>query len=184
MLPIGFLQTERMKIDQSFATLRNMLRKYISQLSHVSRLTCMQKKLYGVLVFQWLFQIYDCRNLFQQEIPMIRTLFYLCRWVDPMEGYQEPTLYEPRFGLPIVRKRLTYAQLLKEIRQGKVKEVSYFDCNDAPGENDKYRMKNITMEGYCLVRYQDDFVAQVILSWFSRVTPCTEFCVHQIFGVS
>lgn len=78
-----------------------------------------------------------------------------------MEGYQEPNLYEGTYGLPIVRKRIGYAQVLREIRQGKIKEVSYFDSNVAPSEDDKYRMKNITMEGYCIVMYQDQTVAQV-----------------------
>ena len=78
-----------------------------------------------------------------------------------MEGYQEPNLYEPTFGLPIVRRRISYAELLKDIRLQKVQEISYFDSNQAPDESDKYRMRNLTLEGYCLVIYNDTSVAQV-----------------------
>ncbi|KAL3160769.1 hypothetical protein ABBQ38_009182 [Trebouxia sp. C0009 RCD-2024] len=59
-------------------------------------------------------------------------------------------LYEPRFGLPLVRRRLSYGDLLREIRTGNVKQLKFFET----GEN------VIELEGPCLVVFQDDTVAQ------------------------
>ena len=71
-------------------------------------------------------------------------------------------LYEPAFGLPVVRRKVEYGELLKEIRQNKVREIAYFDSNPAPPEKAApSNQTNLELEGYCLVVYNDDTVAQV-----------------------
>ena len=71
-------------------------------------------------------------------------------------------LYEPAFGLPIVRRKVDYGELLREIRQNKVRHIAYFDNNTAPPENAAPSTQtNLELEGYCLVVYNDDSLAQV-----------------------
>ena len=71
-------------------------------------------------------------------------------------------LYEPAFGLPIVRRKVEYGDLLREIRQNRVRHIAYFDNNTAPPENAAPSTQtNLELEGYCLVVYNDDTVAQV-----------------------
>ena len=60
-----------------------------------------------------------------------------------------------------MRKRIAYSDLLREIRQGLVHEIAYFDSNNAESEEDKDY--NTGVEGYCLVVYKDGGVAQVNL---------------------
>lgn len=59
-------------------------------------------------------------------------------------------LYEPRFGLPVVRKRLSYGELLREIRTENVKQLKFFETADDV----------IQLEGPCLVIFKDDTLAQ------------------------
>lgn len=59
-------------------------------------------------------------------------------------------LYEPRYGFPVVRKRLSYGDLLREIRIGNVKQLKFFETGEDVVE----------LEGPCLVVFQDDTVAQ------------------------
>lgn len=58
---------------------------------------------------------------------------------------------------------MEYGELLREIRQNKVREIAYFDSNPAPEEKaTPSAQTNLELEGYCLVIYDDDTVAQVI----------------------
>ncbi|KAL4447504.1 hypothetical protein ABPG75_004723 [Micractinium tetrahymenae] len=59
-------------------------------------------------------------------------------------------LYEGKFGLPLVRKRLSYSELLRSVRLGEVQEVHFFTTHD----------DSTTMEGPCLVVLADGSVAQ------------------------
>ena len=68
-------------------------------------------------------------------------------------------LFDPKWGVPIVRRKVGYAELLRNIRQGRVKEISYFDENDTDAVGTKNY--NVGLDGYCLVIYQDGRVAQV-----------------------
>ena len=68
-------------------------------------------------------------------------------------------LFDPKWGIPIVRRKVGYAELLRDIRQGRVKEISYFDENDTDVVGTKNY--NVGLDGYCLVIYQDGRVAQV-----------------------
>lgn len=71
-------------------------------------------------------------------------------------------LYEPAFGLPVVRRKVEYGELLREIRENKVREIAYFDSNPAPKEKGPPSAQtNLQLEGFCLVVYNDDKVAQV-----------------------
>ncbi|GAB4816210.1 hypothetical protein N2152v2_003256 [Parachlorella kessleri] len=62
---------------------------------------------------------------------------------------QPQYLYEPRYGLPVVRRRLNYSELLRDIRLEKVSEVRFFSQHDS-----------MYLEGPCLVVYTDGSVAQ------------------------
>ena len=68
-------------------------------------------------------------------------------------------LFDPKWGVPIVRRKVGYGELLRDIRQGRVKEISYFDENDTDAVGTKNY--NVGLDGYCLVIYQDGRVAQV-----------------------
>lgn len=59
-------------------------------------------------------------------------------------------LYEPKFGLPLVRRRLSYGELLREIRTENVKQLKFFETAD----------NIIDLEGPCLVVFKDDTLAQ------------------------
>lgn len=60
-------------------------------------------------------------------------------------------LYEPRFGLPVVRRQLSYVELLKSIRQGKVKSVSWFKADHKGAA---------VVDGPCLVEFIDGTLYQ------------------------
>lgn len=60
-------------------------------------------------------------------------------------------LYEPRFGLPVVRRELSYTDLLKSVRQGKVKSVNWFKA-DHKG--------TAVVDGPCLVEFIDGTLFQ------------------------
>ena len=61
-----------------------------------------------------------------------------------------------------MRKKVEYGDLLRQIRQNKVRLIAYFDNNTAPPENAAPSTQtNLELEGYCLVVYNDDTVAQV-----------------------
>lgn len=61
--------------------------------------------------------------------------------------------------MPIVRRKLKYAELIRDIRLNQVREVAFFDNNNAP--QDQIGPSNLQLEGFCLVVYHDDRVAQV-----------------------
>jgi hypothetical protein len=52
-------------------------------------------------------------------------------------------LYEPQYGLPVVRKYLKYGELLKDIRLERVAELLFFTLEDQQD-----------IEGPCLVVYR------------------------------
>ena len=70
---------------------------------------------------------------------------------QPAQIANEPKqpLYEARFGLPVVRKYLNYAELLRDIRTDKVQRLSFFSQHE-----------QVDLEGPCLVIYKDGSVAQ------------------------
>lgn len=43
-------------------------------------------------------------------------------------------LYEPQYGLPVVRKQLGYSELLRAVRLGEVKEVHFFTLDEEATE--------------------------------------------------
>lgn len=45
-------------------------------------------------------------------------------------GQQGQYLYEGKYGLPLVRKKLSYSELLKAVRLGEVQEVHFFTTHD------------------------------------------------------
>ena len=70
---------------------------------------------------------------------------------DVADAPPKQYLYSPQFGMPVVRDKLSYSELLRDIRLGKVKEVSWFTTLPA-GDHE--------LEGPCLVIYRDDTVKQ------------------------
>ena len=68
----------------------------------------------------------------------------------PASNQPKEYLYEPRFGLPVVRKRLSYGELLREIRTENVKQLKFFETADDV----------IQLEGPCIVIFKDDTLAQ------------------------
>ncbi len=68
----------------------------------------------------------------------------------PAPDQPKQYLYEPKFGLPIVRKYLSYGDLLREIRTEKVSELKFFSSHDDV----------IELEGPCLVVFRDGTLAQ------------------------
>ena len=43
---------------------------------------------------------------------------------------QQQYLYEGKYGLPVVRRKLGYAELLKAVRMGEVSEVHFFTIDN------------------------------------------------------
>lgn len=68
----------------------------------------------------------------------------------PAPGQPKQYLYEPKFGLPVVRKYVSYGDLLREIRTEQVQELKFFAAQDDV----------IELEGPCLVLYRDGTLAQ------------------------
>jgi len=71
-------------------------------------------------------------------------------------------LYGRDFGMPVVREKLSYSELLRDIRLGLVKEVSWFTTMPA-GDH--------TLEGPCLVIYRDGLVKQSCVPGFDVRIP-------------
>ena len=69
--------------------------------------------------------------------------------------------YEPKFGLPVVTKYLSYGDLLRDIRTEKVKELKFFCAQDDV----------IELEGPCLVIYRDGTLAQSYVPSFDYRVP-------------
>ncbi|CAK0787425.1 hypothetical protein CVIRNUC_010645 [Coccomyxa viridis] len=76
-------------------------------------------------------------------------------------------LFEPVHGLPIVRKQLKYAELLKEIRMGHVRTVMYFDNDESAVSVEDYQ----EVEGPCLVVFNDNRVAHSYVPRFDYRIP-------------
>ncbi|DBA94610.1 hypothetical protein WJX77_012597 [Trebouxia sp. C0004] len=79
----------------------------------------------------------------------------------PAPSEPKQHLYEPKFGLPVVRKYLSYGDLLREIRTEKVKELKFFCARDDV----------IELEGPCLVVYRDGTLAQSYVPSFDYRVP-------------
>ena len=71
-----------------------------------------------------------------------------------LRGGQYPFLYDPVYGLPIVRDVVRYGELLRDIRQGEVKQILWFH---EPGLDDP-----LAPSSRCLVRYKDGRVKQSV----------------------
>lgn len=63
-------------------------------------------------------------------------------------------LYSDRFGMPVVREKLSYNELLRDIRTNQVAEVSWFKDP---------RLRGMEPEGPCLVIYRDGRVRQSVV---------------------
>ena len=63
-------------------------------------------------------------------------------------------LFESRYGLPIVRRYLTYSELLKEIRMEQVLEVTYFSEEKFEDEVRLMSSKMPTLPCVCVGRVQ------------------------------
>ena len=61
-------------------------------------------------------------------------------------------LYESRYGLPVVRKQLSYSQLLRAVREEQVDEILFFTTRGFS-----------SLEGPCLVSMRDGSTAQAIV---------------------
>jgi hypothetical protein len=72
-----------------------------------------------------------------------------------LRGGEYPFMYDPVYGLPIVREVARYGELLKDIRQGEVSQILWFFD---PACADPYYM-----DGRCLVRYKDGRVKQSVV---------------------
>eukprot|EP00775_Hariotina_reticulata_P010429 gene10429-10587_t len=72
-----------------------------------------------------------------------------------LRGGQYPFLYDPVYGLPVVHDIAKYGEVLRDIRQGLVKEVLWFGDSTV---NDGFNM-----DGRCLVRYKNGRVRQSVL---------------------
>ncbi|KAK9823015.1 hypothetical protein WJX81_007049 [Elliptochloris bilobata] len=77
-------------------------------------------------------------------------------------------LFEPKHGLAIVRKKLKYGELLREIRQGRVRDVLFFD-NDHLMENEE---DFTPVEGPCLVLFRDGHVEQAYIPPYDVRMQC------------
>jgi cell division protease FtsH len=64
---------------------------------------------------------------------------------------QQQYLYEPKYGLPVVRRKLSYSQLLRAIREEQVDEISFFTHRG-----------HLNLEGPCLISFRDGTVAQAV----------------------
>ena len=60
--------------------------------------------------------------------------------------------FEPKYGLPIVREKVSYGQLLDDIRSKKVKEIHWFS-----------KKEQFHFQGPCLVEYYNKTVKQSII---------------------
>lgn len=61
------------------------------------------------------------------------------------------------YGLPVVGEVAKYGEVLRDMRQGQVKEVLWF-ASGRPGVPDM-----LDFEGRCLLKYRDDSVKQAVL---------------------
>lgn len=73
---------------------------------------------------------------------------------SPAGSQQQPPpakqyLYEPKYGLPVVRAQLSYSQLLRAIREDQVEEILFFSTRGSAA-----------LEGPCLVSFRDGATAQ------------------------
>lgn len=69
----------------------------------------------------------------------------------PAQTAPKSFLYESKFGLPVVREKLNYTELLKAIRQGKVRSVHWFKAE---------HKGTAIVDGPCLVEYIDGSLKQ------------------------
>ena len=61
-------------------------------------------------------------------------------------------MYEPKYGLPVVRQQLNYSQLLRAVREEQVEEILFFTHRSFSG-----------LEGPCLVSLRDGSTAKAII---------------------
>lgn len=71
---------------------------------------------------------------------------------NPSQGQPKQYLYEPRYGLPVVRRQLNYSQLLRAVREEQVDEILFFTTRGYS-----------VLEGPCLVSLRDGSTAQAIV---------------------
>jgi hypothetical protein len=79
-----------------------------------------------------------------------------------LRGGRYPFMYDPVYGLPIVRSIASYADVLRDIRLGRVKEILWFATPPRPGSLPQGSDFS-SMEGRCLIRYKNDEVKQSML---------------------
>lgn len=72
-----------------------------------------------------------------------------------LRGGQYPFLYDPVYGLPVVREVARYGEVLREVRQGHVQQILWFF--------DPARTDPFFQDGRCLIRYKDGRVKQSVI---------------------
>lgn len=90
-----------------------------------------------------------------------------------LRGGQYPFIYDPVYGLPIVRAIASYSEVLRDMRQGKVKEILWFATAPRPGSM-PYGSSFTSIEGRCLIRYQDESDPSLI----SQPNPTHSLSLH------
>jgi hypothetical protein len=66
---------------------------------------------------------------------------------------QQQYLYEGRYGLPVVRRKLGYAELIKAMRLGEVAEVRFFTTHEDATQVGMVFLDVLTLEG-CMCRWR------------------------------
>lgn len=79
-----------------------------------------------------------------------------------LRGGRYPFIYDPVYGLPIVRSIASYAEVLRDIRLGRVKEILWFTTPPRPGSMPE-GSNFLSIEGRCLIRYTNEDVKQSML---------------------
>lgn len=79
--------------------------------------------------------------------------------------------FEPKYNLPIVRERVSYSQLLEDIRDDRVKEIFWFS-----------QRNDFKFEGPCLVEYIDDRIKQSVVPASDMTIPAA-MMTHMVPGI-
>ena len=70
-------------------------------------------------------------------------------------AFRYPFAYDPVYGLPVINDVAKYGEVLRDMREGRVKELLWFFSPDL--------VDPFFVDGRCLVRYHDGRVKQSVL---------------------
>jgi len=94
--------------------------------------------------------------------------------VGTLRGGRYPFAYDPVYGLPVVNDVVKYGEALRDMREGRIKEVLWFLT--PPNNAERF------VDGRCLLHYKDGRVKQSVLPPFDlRIKEAME--VHAVRGV-